>query len=259
MKYNLQEAERREASVLVTFGGAYSNHLHAFAACKEYLNVHLVAIIRGEEPAKKSPTLEFLKNQGVELVFITRAEYADKESEEMKFWIYSKWPSAYIIPEGGGNFLGLNGAMEMVNERDKSIENWCISAGTGTTAAALLIQAPAATKVHVFAALKGKAYMENEIRNKLNWFFNDTNTVEECMERCEVYSDEYFGGYGKFNSELLNFISFMNENYELPLDVVYTSKMMFQMSRMKKPNKGSVLIFHTGGLQGNPQSKFYSI
>jgi 1-aminocyclopropane-1-carboxylate deaminase len=256
LKYNLQEAVRREASCLVTFGGAYSNHLHAFAALSAYHNLPCIAIVRGERPPVLSSTLRFLEVRGVALFFISRSEYADKESEEMKMWIYEKWPGAYLIPEGGSNYLGLNGAMEMVSDGDGFYDHWLVCSGTGTTAAALLIQAPDHVKVHVFGAIKGKASVENEIRTRLRWFFHDEEAVEDCMQKCVIYDDKYFGGFGKQQPALIEFMTELNSDMQLPADVVYTAKMFFQMKQMKKPNEGSVLIFHTGGLQGNPEFIF---
>jgi 1-aminocyclopropane-1-carboxylate deaminase len=259
LKYNLQEAMRREASCLVTFGGAYSNHLHAFASLSAYHNLPCIAIIRGERPNIFSPTLQYLEERGVKLFFISRSEYADKESEEMKMWIYEKWPGAYLIPEGGSNYLGLNGAMEMADEGDELYNNWLVCSGTGTTAAALLIKATEHVKVHVFGAIRGRASVENEIRNRLKWFFHDEEAVEECMQKCVIYDDVHFGGFGKQQPALIEFMKELNSDLQMPTDIVYTSKMFFQMKQMKKPNEGSVLIFHTGGLQGNPKAIFDSV
>lgn len=257
LMFNLEEMQRRGAKQLVTFGGAYSNHIYATAAAAKELGIHCVGIIRGEEPKSFSQTLLFAQSCGMELCFISRADYEERYSEEMKAWVHDKWESAFIVPEGGANYLGMNGAMQMVSEEDYSFDHWLVAAGTGTTAAGLLVQTKPHQKVWVYSALKGEHYMRNEIRNKLIYFFHDEEAADEVLERAVVFSEDEFGGYGKFNQDLLEFLQVINTQHQLPLDVVYTGKLMHSfVVRNKKPNEGSVLMFHTGGLQGNPKSIF---
>lgn len=257
LMFNLDEMKRRGAKQLVTFGGAFSNHIYATAATAKELGLHAVGIIRGEEPKDYSPTLLFAKECGMELCFISRADYEERNSEEMKAWVYEKWESAFLVPEGGSNYLGMNGAMQMVSEEDFKFDNWLVAAGTGTTAAGLLVQSKPHQKVWIYSALKGENYMRNEIRNKLIYFFHDEAAADEVLDRAIVFSEDEFGGYGKSNSELIEFIQEMNKTHQLPLDVVYTGKLMHSFFvQNKKPNEGSVLMFHTGGLQGNPKTIF---
>ena len=257
LMFNLDEMKRRGAKQLVTFGGAYSNHIHATAAVSKELGIHAVGIIRGEEPKEYSPTLMFARECGMELCFISRSDYEERNSEEMKAWVHEKWESAFLVPEGGANYLGMNGAMQMVSEEDFKFDNWLVAAGTGTTAAGLLVQSKPHQKVWIYSALKGEHYMRNEIRNKLIYFFHDEVAADELLERAVVFSEDYFGGYGKFNNELIEFVQGVNRNNELPLDVIYTGKLVHSfLIENKKPNEGSVLMFHTGGLQGNPKTIF---
>jgi 1-aminocyclopropane-1-carboxylate deaminase len=257
LMFNLDEMKRRGAKKLVTFGGAYSNHIYATAAVAMELGLHSVGIIRGEEPKEYSPTLLFAKECGMEFCFISRADYEERNSEEMKAWVYEKWESAFLVPEGGSNYLGMNGAMQMVNEEDFEFDHWLVAAGTGTTAAGLLVQSKPHQKVWIYSALKGEHYMRNEIRNKLIYFFHDEVAADEVLERAVVFSEDEFGGYGKFNDRLIEFVQEMNRVHQLPLDVVYTGKLMHSFFvQNKKPNEGSVLMFHTGGLQGNPKTIF---
>jgi 1-aminocyclopropane-1-carboxylate deaminase len=257
LMFNLEEMNRRGAKQLVTFGGAYSNHIYATAAAAKELGIHSVGIIRGEEPKEYSPTLLFAKECGMELCFISRADYEERYSEEMKAWVYDKWESAFLVPEGGANYLGMNGAMQMVSDEDFEFDHWLVAAGTGTTAAGLLVKSKPHQKVWIYSALKGEHYMRNEIRNKLIYFFHDETAADELLERAVVFSEDFFGGYGKFNNELIEFIQGVNRNHQLPLDVVYTGKLLHAfLVQNKKPNVGSVLMFHTGGLQGNPKTIF---
>ena len=257
LMFNLEEMNRRGAKQLVTFGGAYSNHIYATAAAAKELGIHSVGIIRGEEPKEYSPTLLFAKECGMELCFISRADYEERYSEEMKAWVYDKWESAFLVPEGGANYLGMNGAMQMVSDEDFEFDHWLVAAGTGTTAAGLLVKSKPHQKVWIYSALKGEHYMRNEIRNKLIYFFHDETAADELLERAVVFSEDFFGGYGKFNKELIEFIQGVNRNHQLPLDVVYTGKLLHAfLVENKKPNDGSVLMFHTGGLQGNPKTIF---
>lgn len=257
LMFNLEEMNRRGAKQIVTFGGAYSNHIYATAAAAQELSIHAVGIIRGEEPKEYSPTLRFAKDCGMELCFISRGDYEERNSEEMKAWVHDRWESAYLVPEGGSNYLGMNGTMQMVSEEDFAFDHWLVAAGTGTTAAGLLVQSKPNQKVWIYSALKGEHYMRNEIRNKLIYFFHDEATADEVLERAVVFSEDSFGGYGKYNNALVEFVQEMNTAHQLPLDVVYTGKLMHAfMVENKKPNEGSVLMFHTGGLQGNPKSIF---
>ena len=257
LMFNLDEMKRRGAKQLVTFGGAYSNHIYATAAVAMELGLHSVGIIRGEEPKEFSPTLLFAKECGMELCFISRSDYEERNSEEMKAWVHEKWESAFLVPEGGANYLGMNGAMQMVSEEDFEFDHWLVAAGTGTTAAGLLVQSKPHQKVWIYSALKGEHYMRNEIRNKLIYFFHDEVAADEVLERAVVFSEDEFGGYGKFNDRLIEFVQEMNRLHQLPLDVVYTGKLMHSFFvHNKKPNGGSVLMFHTGGLQGNPKTIF---
>ncbi len=257
LMFNLDEMKRRGAKQLVTFGGAYSNHIYATAATAKGFGVKSVGIIRGEEPKEFSPTLLFAKECGMELCFISRSDYEERNSEEMKAWVHEKWESAFLVPEGGANYLGMNGAMQMVSEEDFEFDHWLVAAGTGTTAAGLLVQSKPHQKVWIYSALKGEHYMRNEIRNKLIYFFHDEVAADEVLERAVVFSEDEFGGYGKFNDRLIEFVQEMNRLHQLPLDVVYTGKLMHSFFvQNKKPNDGSVLMFHTGGLQGNPKTIF---
>lgn len=257
LMFNLEEMKRRGAKQLVTFGGAYSNHLFATAAACKELNIKSVGIVRGEEPKIFSPTLLFAKECGMELCFISRADYEERNSEEMKAWVHDRWESAFLVPEGGANYLGMNGAMQMVSEEDFSFDHWLVAAGTGTTAAGLLVQSKPNQKVWIYSALKGEQYMRNEIRNKLIYFFHDEAAADEILERAIVFSEDEFGGYGKFNDRLVEFVQQIYGTHQLPLDVVYTGKLMYAfLVGNKKPNDGSVLMFHTGGLQGNPKTIF---
>ncbi len=257
LMFNLDEMNRRGAKQLVTFGGAYSNHIYATASVAKELGIHSVGIIRGEEPKNYSPTLMFAKECGMELCFISRADYEERNSEEMKVWVHEKWESAFLVPEGGANYLGLNGTMQMVNEEDYDFNHWLVAAGTGTTAAGLLVKSKPHQKVWIYSALKGEHYMRNEIRNKLIYFFHDETVADEVLERAIVFSEDTFGGYGKYNDALVHFIQEINRKHQLPLDVVYTGKLMYSfLEENKKPNEGSVLMFHTGGLQGNPKAIF---
>lgn len=257
LMFNLDEMNRRGAKQLVTFGGAYSNHIYATASAAKELGIHSVGIIRGEEPKNYSPTLMFAKECGMELCFISRADYEERNSEEMKVWVHEKWESAFLVPEGGANYLGLNGTMQMVDEKDYDFNHWLVAAGTGTTAAGLLVKSKPHQKVWIYSALKGEHYMRNEIRNKLIYFFHDETVADEVIERAIVFSEDTFGGYGKYNDTLVHFIQEINRKHQLPLDVVYTGKLMYSfLEENKKPNEGSVLMFHTGGLQGNPKTIF---
>jgi 1-aminocyclopropane-1-carboxylate deaminase len=171
--------------------------------------------------------------------------------------LHIDFPNAFIIPEGGANFYGLTGCQEIWRELPLNFSDVVLAAGTGTTAAGLLSGMPESMHMHVFSALKGD-FMKNEIIKKINYSFHNQEFTDICASRITVYEENVFGGYGKCNNELLDFINDVNAKYNLPLDQVYTAKAFFRLQRMLDAKlfdvNSRILFIHTGGLQGNTAS-----
>lgn len=243
LKYNLFEAEKQGIKTLMTFGGAYSNHIAAVAAAGQATGFDTIGMIRGEElRADTNQTLRFASQCGMKLLFVSRKDYRNKEELAERHGA-----GCYIIPEGGSNTLAVKGVAEVVTEIQSQlrtpVDYLCTSLGTGGTAAGLLSASKA--KVLVFPSLKIKV---DEAKQMI---FQHLSMSEA---KAEIITDYHFGGYGKVTEELWQFIKTFEIQTHIPLEQVYTGKMMFGIYDLVKKGffkRGQVIIaFHTGGLQG---------
>lgn len=243
LKYNLEEAKRPGKNTLLTFGGAYSNHIYATAAASQELGLKSIWIIRGEETFPLNQPLAFAKRSGMQLNYISRADYRKKHEPEFIKKLHDQFGDFYLIPEGGTNELAVKGVAEFANNLGDDFDYLCCSVGTGGTLAGMIEGLPQSKKVIGFSSLKGGEFLGEEIRKytdkKGNW---------------ELIHDYHFGGYGKTTSALIQYIEQIEKQFDLPLDPIYTSKMMFGVLDLLKKSyfkKGStILLVHTGGLQG---------
>jgi 1-aminocyclopropane-1-carboxylate deaminase len=244
LKYNLLEARNNKFESLLTFGGAYSNHIAATAAAGNEYGFKTIGIIRGEELIDKvveNPTLAFAKANQMQLHFITREQYKQRNSKEFISELKNKFGNFYLLPEGGTNDLAIKGCEEILTPEDNVFDVICVPVGTGGTLAGIINSTQPQQKVIGFSALKGD-FLNEEVKkwtNKSNW---------------EITDNYCFGGYAKVNEELIHFINQFKMETGIPLDPIYTAKMMygiFQMTRDQKIQKNSrILAIHTGGLQG---------
>ena len=244
LKYNLQEARKLEYDTLLTFGGAYSNHIAAVATAGNEFELKTIGIIRGKELADKineNPTLHFAKAQGMQFKFVSRSAYRDKENERFLEVLKEEFNDFYLVPEGGTNLLAVKGCEEILNEEDLAFDYICCAVGTGGTISGLINVSKSHQKILGFPALKGDFLSTNisKFVTKNNW---------------EIITDYHFGGYAKVNKELIDFINQFNQDYNIPLDPVYTGKLMFGVIKMIEANyfkkNSKILVIHTGGLQG---------
>lgn len=244
LKYNLHEAKEQNHSVLLTFGGAYSNHIAAVAFAGKENGFQTIGIIRGEELAGKmddNPTLKFAKECGMQLEFVTREDYRLKNEPFYLENLRQKFGNFYLIPEGGTNALAIRGCEEILTAADGDFDFICCAVGTGGTILGLINSARANQKILGFSALKDD-YIKAEIRNFAK---ND---------HWELISDYHFGGYGKVTAGLVDFLNDFHQLTSIPLDPIYTGKMAFGiMDLIRKnyfPPGSKILLIHSGGLQG---------
>ncbi len=244
LKYNLPQAKAENYTTLLTFGGAFSNHIAAVAFAGKENNLATIGIIRGDELSEKineNPTLQFAKNCGMKLVFISREEYQKKENPDFIKSLHQKFNQFYLIPEGGTNELAIKGCEEILDKDDEKYDYICTCVGTGGTISGIINSAKPHQKILGFPALKGD-------------FLSDTIRIFVKNKNWELISNYHFGGYGKVNVELINFINSFYEKHQIPLDPIYTGKMVFGVIDMIKNNyfakNSKILIIHTGGLQG---------
>lgn len=244
LKYNLLQAKAENQTTLLTFGGAFSNHIAAVAYAGKEHDFKTIGIIRGDELRDKiqeNPTLKFAQENRMQFDFVSRSDYSNKETPEFIDQLKHKFGSFYLIPEGGTNDLAIRGCEEILTKEDSQFDYICCAVGTGGTISGLINASLPHQKVLGFPALKGDFLIE-EIRKfaqNQNW---------------ELITEYHFGGYGKIDLELINFINNFNESNNIPLDPVYTSKMAFGVldliAKNYFPSNSKILLIHTGGLQG---------
>ncbi|HMQ01027.1 MAG TPA: pyridoxal-phosphate dependent enzyme [Cyclobacteriaceae bacterium] len=248
LKYNLQEALSLQQDTLLTFGGAYSNHIYATAAAAKALGLKSIGIIRGEENLPLNATLSFAKSCGMHLHYVSREVYRNKSDPSFIEDLQKQFGRFYIIPEGGSNALAVKGIAEFAQHLERSIDfdYCCVPVGTGGTMAGLINGFKGSKKVLGFAVLKGGEFLVDEIKKYLN---------STACESWQLIAEYHFGGYAKSNQQLLKFMHDFKTENQVELDFIYTAKMMFgvfDLIRQDKFKRGSkILCIHTGGLQGN--------
>ncbi|MCF6295783.1 MAG: pyridoxal-phosphate dependent enzyme [Flavobacteriaceae bacterium] len=244
LKYNLIEAETLGFNTLLTFGGAYSNHIAAVASVGATFGFKTIGVIRGEElknKVKDNPTLRFAQSCGMQFKFVTRRDYRQKTSKEFINNLKEEFGKFYHIPEGGTNALAIKGCEEILTETDKSFDYVCCAIGTGGTISGLINSSNPNQKILGFPALKGEF-----LKKDISKFVNHKNW--------ELITAYHFGGFAKINNELIAFINQFKKAHNIQLDPVYTGKMMYGVLDMiyknKFPKGSKILAIHTGGLQG---------
>ncbi len=245
LKYNLLEAKVLGHTKLLTFGGAYSNHIAATAYAGKAADLTTVGVIRGEELQKNwkdNPTLQFANQQGMEFHFVSREAYRQKETKNFDSALREKYGRFYSLPEGGTNALAILGCGEILTKEDTDFDFICSAVGTGGTLAGLINAKASHQKVLGFPALKGN-FLKNDIRS----FVSDNGNWD-------LMTNYHFGGYAKVNEALIHFINTFASQTGIPLDPVYTGKMLFGIMDMVKAGQFSpgskILAIHSGGLQG---------
>jgi 1-aminocyclopropane-1-carboxylate deaminase len=249
LKYNLLSAVEQNLSRVVTFGGAYSNHIYATAAACSHLGLRSWGIIRGEPVLPLNPTLSFARDSGMELEFISREEYRSKNDAGFLAGLKNRLGDFYLIPEGGTNDLAVKGCAELYHSLAHiSFDKLFVPVGTGGTLAGLVAGSNGEKEIVGVAVLKNGSFLADNVRELLA--FADPNREF----RFRLLTDYHFGGYAKADRELMAFMEEMKA-YDLPLDHVYTAKMFFglfdQIRKGYIPRGETVLAIHTGGLQGS--------
>ncbi len=246
LKNNIHFALAEGFKQLLTFGGAFSNHIAATAAAGKLAGLSTIGIIRGEELAQRpfNPTLMQAQANGMQLYFISRHEYRHRADQAYLQTLQQRFPQAYIIPEGGTNSLAVTGCKEILSSQDlENYDVFCCAVGTGGTMSGLIEASSEQHQVLGFPVLKGD-FLQAEITqwtNKTHW---------------QLLQDYHFGGYAKTTPALLDFIQHFKKAYSIPLEPIYTAKMLFGLIDLIQKNyfqpHTRILAIHSGGLQGFP-------
>lgn len=244
LKYNLIEAKNQGKSTLLTFGGAFSNHIAATAFAGFEQGIPTIGVIRGEELADKwqsNPTLKLAHEHGMQFHFVSRSEYRLKNEPSFLQNLKARHGDFYLLPEGGTNTLAVKGCAEILTESDAQFDYICSAVGTGGTMAGLINASRAHQTVLGFPALMGD-FLTHEIQKYSH------------SGQWRLIMDYHFGGYAKLNAELVEFINLFKQKTGIPLDPIYTGKMLFGIFDLIKQDfftpGTQILAIHTGGLQG---------
>ncbi|MCC9041749.1 pyridoxal-phosphate dependent enzyme [Myroides sp. M-43] len=244
LKYNIIKAKELGYSRLLTFGGAYSNHIAATAAAGRICGVETIGIIRGDELKdnyEDNHTLTKAVEDGMQLGFLSRSDYRQKTSPEILKRLGDVYGNFYLVPEGGTNEEAIKGTEEILKQGDEAFDYVCTAVGTGGTIAGIINSSFTNQTIIGFPALKGDFLYEDIRRfaNKSNW---------------ELILDYHFGGYAKYNEELLSFLRELYRRTGVLFDPIYNGKMMYGLIEEIKKGRfiegSKILVIHTGGLQG---------
>lgn len=255
LKYILQLAQHQKKDGILTLGGAYSNHLLATAAACAEVGLKSVGLVRGEElTADSNGNLRRCADLGMELHFISRDEYAERDEKERQEIWKQHYRQFLFVPEGGAMYHGLIGCQEIWKEIPEPIDHVFVAQGTTTTSCGLLLGSSETTTLHVVPVLKGFDSLA-EMRQLLFPFLVDQELVQEYLDRVEVLGDYHFGGYAKVTGALQQFIAECLQRWNLPLDTVYTGKafyaLMQEIELFPEYDNSTVLFVHTGGLMNS--------
>lgn len=251
LKYNLLKARDDGHKTLLTFGGAFSNHIYAASAAAKEAGFESIGVIRGDELADKplNATLSFAKNNGMKFHFVSREDYRTKHEELFITGLKEKFGEFYLVPEGGSNHLAISGCEEIVDDDVRRFDYIGLPVGTGGTISGIISASDKYQQVIGFSALKGD-FLIDEVKN----FLSSYQVNRPVSLNWQIETDYHFGGYAKTTPELINFIKRFEADHHIPLDQVYTGKMMYGL--YDKIRKGyfdegvKILAIHTGGLQG---------
>lgn len=249
LKYNIEKAKERELPIL-TFGGAFSNHIAATAAAGKEYGIETIGVIRGEEV--ENPTLNLARENGMKLHFVSRDDYREKEEKWFQNELRNELGNFYLIPEGGSNYLAITGCLEILNNEDDF--DYVVSAlGTGATFSGIVLSLKEHQKAVGIPVLKGD-FLSKEVDKFLYQILMDFDEVEDYKEQSELINDYHFGGYAKWKPELIDFMKLFYKKTGIKTDPVYTGKVAYAIHdlilKSHFPKGSKILMIHTGGLQG---------
>ncbi|MEP6712131.1 MAG: pyridoxal-phosphate dependent enzyme [Ferruginibacter sp.] len=247
LHYFLQEAMQSRHKTLLTFGGAYSNHLVAAAFAGNNCGIKTIGIVRGEAEKNMSHTLQQCLHYGMQLQYISRSDYKSTSDPDFINTLKLQYGDFTLVPEGGYHPRGAEGASLIIDLlKDKNATHICTATGTATTLAGLLLKARQSQQVIAVPVIKNM----NDIEERLYYLTNRKKHIN-----LQVFDSYHFGGYAKKTATLVNFMNDFYTQYSIPTDFVYTAKMMYAIiDKIKQdffPPGSSIVCLHTGGLQGN--------
>ena len=248
LKYNLIEAKAQNKNTILTFGGAYSNHISATGSVGKIFGFKTIGVIRGEETLPLNPTLRQAEKDGMSFLYVSRSDYRKKHTPEFINKLKEELGDFYIIPEGGGNKLGVKGCNDIVNEIDIDFNYILTDCGTGATLAGICDVLKGKQKAIGIPVLKGGEFIKDEVKLLLG------DTYTRIESRYSLETGYHFGGYAKYNQGLILFMRDFFKETKIKTDPIYTGKLFYALVDLAKKDyfkRGStIVVVHTGGLQG---------
>ncbi len=248
LKYNIERARQEGYRTLLSFGGAYSNHLHALAYVGRKEGFQTVGIVRGEPRDPLNETLRFVTEQGMIVDYVSRASYRQKTSESFLRKLLDKYGRSYILPEGGCNRLAVKGCSEIISSMSTPFDVICCACGTGGTLAGLVVGLQEGQRALGFSVLRADGLHRREVKA----FLSEWPAV--LHNDWEVCGDYHLGGYAKVPGVLRNFILEFEEKHGIPIEPIYTGKMLYGLYDLIHKGyfeRGATIVaLHSGGLQG---------
>jgi len=246
LKYNFKEAKLKGHNTILSYGGAYSNHLHALSYACDKMGFNSIGVVRGNQEQAQNNTLSFCKKHNMQLHYLDRTNYRlHKYSIKTLDFLQKKYSSFYMIPEGGNNFLGVKGCEEILSENDFAYDYVCAPVGTGCTASGLIKSMQCHQRFIGFVPFKKSVEQKN-------------NIIKFCAskpnQKWSLIPDINFGGFGKIDNNLIKFVQQFKIDYDIELDLIYMGKLFYSLFNLIKKNfflnRTKILVLHTGGLQG---------
>ncbi len=259
LKYNILEAKSRGCTQLISFGGAFSNHIHALALAGKHAGISTIGVIRGEENRAINDTLLDAVDAGMKLHFVSREEYRLRDNVSYQACLLRNYPNSYLIPEGGGNVLGVKGCTEIVSLIERSMEKdfdtVALSCGTASTMAGIVAAMQEDKEVLGISVLKGATYLEANVKSCLEELAVMIPAVSSKKDFANWHIDfeNHCGGYAKLTAELAHFMADFQVRHGIPVEPVYTGKLflaLFKLVQRGKLSNRRIVAIHTGGLQG---------
>ncbi len=239
LKYNIYVARNTNASTLLTFGGAYSNHIRAVAAAGYYIGFNTIGVIRGEQHTPLNPSLAYARRCGMSLTYMDRSTYRNKTDPEVLQSLRNQFGEFYLIPEGGTNYAGVCGCAEIVPEINQNFDAICCASGTGGTLAGVASSLASHQYAIGFAALQQSTFLYSNVTNLQIEAFGQATT------NWTIEQNFTFGGYAKRTASLDTFIRYFKQRHNIQLDWVYEAKMMYGIYDLIEHGtvpKGSVIV-----------------
>lgn len=245
LKYNIQKVQKDSYVGMLSFGGAFSNHLIALAAAGTLYHLPTIGIVRGEElHANSNHVLKQCADLGMQFEFISRSQYHNKNDHVFLETLEQKYPNYWVVPEGGANDLGMRGASEIMDYIPENYNYIVTAVGSATTFIGLLKRLKNHQKLIGICPMKGGAYLKEIIEVNV-----------QGGQQWELLDRFHDGGFGKISLRLENFMHSFYKKYGILLDRVYTAKMMWAVHQLLFENyfdkEASILCIHSGGLTGN--------